>query len=436
MKILDKNIVEEILVNNNKKLKALWDYDVVNVTPKKDGSSLEQSAVSKIVFKNKENGEWYSGVAMYSSNEGYSFSDFVLIENTEGGLMSEYNLGSLSLQQVVLVSQDDDAGTYTWELELRTDGVTPKNTKNAYTNMYIRFPNEGTIFDIRESDSPSTSSAAENRFFVTITNSDQDFNITYEKSTECLVVPKVEVSNSPGNECIAYGVLDTNGTLTDIQFTNKGTQYKYATATLLMPPALQDKSEVTILRAIISPRGGHGSDPISELYMSKLAVIVNFFSDVLNNIPDSGAYTRVGLIKNPSFRDGSQPTTLDNRMKVYIDGDLRASNLTSYFITQTVNNENIHAKIHEVEYDSVAQTSTLHLVDYVGAWAGTFQAGKVEVKQTLDAGQADTYDINTVSNNDLGLYTDYSGDLLHYVDFDPIERQFGRREKIKFVFDF
>jgi hypothetical protein len=35
-----------------------------------------------------------------------------------------------------------------------------------------------------------------------------------------------------------------------------------------------------------------------------------------------------------------------------------------------------------------------------------------------------------------GKYVDYSGDLLHFVDFDAIAREPERREKIKFVFDF
>ena len=384
----------------------------------------------------------YYADATVVANAEESISDIV-VETTEGGLLSEYNLGTLSVQQVVLASQDVDAGTYTWEVEVTTTGAVPKNTKGAYKNMYLRFPNEGTIYDILDSDSPTTSNAAQTRFFVTIENTQADFNIEYEKTTECLVVPKVEISTTSGTRAIAYVVLDTNGTIEDIEFVNKGTQYKYATATLLMPPALEDKKDATTLRAVVSPRGGHGSDPISELYMSKLAVITNFFSDNLNEIPESNSYTRVGLVKNPSFRGDVQPSTFDNRMTVHISDDTGPDadeglpqDYTNYFITQTVNGQEIYARIHEQTYDAVANETTLHLVDYVGAWAEQFEAGSVEIKSSLTATDADTFDINTVSNNDLGLYTDYSGDLLHYVDFDPITRQGGRREKIKFVFDF
>lgn len=364
-----------------------------------------------------------------------SISDIV-VEKTEGGLLSEYNLGELSVQQVSLMSQGN--GEYNWEIELRTNGPIPKNTKDAYTNMYIRFPNEGTIYDIVSSDSPATSGASETRFFVYITNDESDFSINYEKSTVCYVVPKVQVSNTTGTRAIAYAVLDDNGTIQDIEFVQKGSEYKFATAKLLMPPAVQDRADLTELRAIVSPRGGHGADPISELYMSKLAVITNIFADALNEIPDSNTYTRVGLVKTPSFRGDVQPDSFDNRMTVHIDGDLTSltTDYTNYYITQTVNGDEIHAKIHEMTYDSINDETTLHLVDYIGDWAGTFQAGAVKIKETLTSIVSNDYNINTVSESDLGLYTDYSGDLLHYVDFDAIERIPGRREKIKFVFDF
>jgi hypothetical protein len=356
----------------------------------------------------------------------------IVIEQTQASMFLDYNLRSLQVQQITPLTGNQ----YEIELLSTSTAVPVKTTPNAYTNMYLRFSG-GEIFDVIASAPPSVSnSASANRIFITVEYSGADLAILFPKNTDCQMVPKIKISSTPGTQALAWGVVDTSGTLVDIEFSEKGSEYKYATAKVLMPPALADRADENELRVILSPRGGHGSDPISELYMSKLSVITNFFADPLNNIPGQGTYTRVGLVKNPVFRDGTAPDTFDNRMKVYIDGDLSGESITGYIVEQTNGDDTVYATIHEVEYDSIGDETTLYLVDYIGDYASEFVAGDVEIKQTITSIVSDTYAINTVSESDKGLYTNYSGDLLHYVDFDAIARQEGRREKIKFVFDF
>ena len=59
------------------------------------------------------------------------------------------------------------------------------------------------------------------------------------------------------------------------------------------------------------------------------------------------------------------------------------------------------------------------------------------MKSSLAQTTATTLSINNASTDVVyGKYTPYTGELLHYVDFDPITRQLERKEKIKFIFDF
>lgn len=361
-----------------------------------------------------------------------SISDVIITKTKNqlfGANTGAYNLGNLTIQSIVPV----DSVSNRWEIEVKTDSSasTPTHEPNAYTNMYIR-TEDGALYDIDASDSPAGADASTKTFFVSITSVGAPSLSTDQAA---FIVPKVEVSASGGTRALAYGELNASGTLTDVKIDTKGTHYKYATATLKLPPALQDQSATTELRAIMSPRGGHGSDPISELYMSKLAVITNFFTSSLNNIPDSNTYTRVGLVKNPVFADGTSPTSLDNRMEVRVSGDISSAVTANQVIVQTVGSETFSAKIHEVKYTTGSPGYTsLFLVDYVGDHNATFATGSIDIKDSVTSDVTGTYSINNVVNT--GKYVDYSGDLLHFVDFDAIAREPERREKIKFVFDF
>jgi hypothetical protein len=361
-----------------------------------------------------------------------SISDIIITKTKNqlfGANTGAYNLGNLTIQAVNLV----DSVSNRWEIEVKTDSSasTPTHEPNAYTNMYIRTDN-GALYDIDASDSPAGADASTKTFFVYITSVGAP---SLSSDQAAFIVPKVEVSASGGTRALAYGELNASGTLIDVKIDTKGTHYKYATSTLKLPPALQDQSATTELRAIMSPRGGHGSDPISELYMSKLAVITNFFTSSLNNIPDSNTYTRVGLVKNPVFADATSPTSLDNRMEVRVSGDISSAVNANQVIVQTVGSETFSAKIHEVKYTTGSPGYTsLFLVDYVGDHNATFATGSIDIKDSVTSDVTGTYSINNVVNT--GKYVDYSGDLLHFVDFDAIAREPERREKIKFVFDF
>ena len=174
--------------------------------------------------------------------------------------------------------------------------------------------------------------------------------------------------------------------------------------------------------------------------MSRLGVVTNFSGeDVLT--PNANFYTKVALVKNPIFNDATKPAQLDNRTVVTLTGDVTSVASVGRYITQTISlgdslgTEQVVGKIHQSVYDGTANTK-VYLVDYTGDFQNSFQTGKIFIK--TDPASADNVtgiDINN-SNVVYGNYKAYSGDILHFVDFDPIQRQADRKEKIKFIFDF
>ena len=360
----------------------------------------------------------------------------IIIEQSPSDIFQNYDLGSVEIKSIIV---DDDIAN-TWKIELECASA-PKQEAGSYNNMYFSPTGQTELFKIINSETPSSDSggSSENRIlFIYVEYTGNLNNLlggdSGNVSGSARIHAQVSVTKSSGDACVAYGKI-SNGALEDIEFQNKGSEYKFATAKVVMPPALEDRESEIVLRVIISPRGGHGSDPISELYMSKLSVITNFLTSSLTETPDSNTYTKVGLVKNPVFEDEATPVTFDNRIIVTVTGDARSDvTVANSFMIQEYNGETVTARIHEVEYDADNAVTYIYLVDYIGDHASSFNTAiDVVIKPTLNSELSDTLSINNVTT---GKYINYSGDLLHFVDFDAITRSTDRKEKVKFVFDF
>lgn len=375
----------------------------------------------------------------------------IIIEDTQINLFQQYRFGpatnttdssTVSFQSIIQSATSPNVA----DIRVR---ATPKSGfslytgNDAYKNMYLLQTNNNgamTVYDVLSSSTPSSPDLdIDLKINTTDGNSPNLFkNDTFQ------IVPKISVtrSTSTGTPCVAYGIIDQFGTLQRVAFKNKGSEYKFATATLALPTAVATNytpAQAATLRCVVSPTGGHGSDMISELGMSRLAVITNFSGEDVA-IPDANTYTKVGLIKNPSFTDSTFPTQFDNRTSIVISGDHTATAIAGHYVQQTValdttNNETITARIHESVFSG--GNTTIHLVDYYGDFKNTFQTGIILVKANLSTTTASTLTINNASTDvTYGKYSPYSGQVLHFVDFDAIQRQVTRKEKIKFIFDF
>ena len=375
----------------------------------------------------------------------------IIIEDTQINLFQQYRFGpatnttdssTVSFQSIIQSATSPNVA----DIRVR---ATPKSGfslytgNDAYKNMYLLQTNSNgamTVYDVLSSSTPSSPDLdIDLKINTTDGNSPNLFkNDTFQ------IVPKISVtrSTSTGTPCVAYGIIDQFGTLQRVAFKNKGSEYKFATATLALPTAVATNytpAQAATLRCVVSPTGGHGSDMISELGMSRLAVITNFSGEDVA-IPDANTYTKVGLIKNPSFTDSTFPTQFDNRTSIVISGDHTATAIAGHYVQQTValdttNNETITARIHESVFSG--GNTTIHLVDYYGDFKNTFQTGIILVKANLSTTTASTLTINNASTDvTYGKYSPYSGQVLHFVDFDAIQRQVTRKEKIKFIFDF
>lgn len=381
-----------------------------------------------------------SNVAIDNTNFG-TFADYLIGDKAQGSTKPSAGL----IEQVI----QDSAPDNTWKLTIASQNVV-KSTVGAYQNMYLRITSTGELFEILNSDVPNAEGLdlTQNKSLIVFIKTPT--NIVGRAGVECEIVPKIEISKSDagGTDAIAYGTVDVNGTLTGINFQEKGSDYFNAVAKLQVPPALEDRNVGNDLRVIMTPVGGHGSNAVLELFMSHVSLMTNFYADEITNIPGTGTYTKVGLMKNPKFRDTTFPDDFDNRVKITCAGDQRASFLPGYYVFQTVEDgQVVEGTVHQVIYDPDNTQTNIYVIDSIGPYNAQFTAlraedvgnnitafaGEFKVKTSRAIGDSQTFVINNVEQE---KYTPYSGQVLHFVNFDAITRTGNRKEKVKLIFDF
>ena len=344
---------------------------------------------------------------------------------------------------------------------------------DAYKNMYLYTPVDGILYDIISSTAYDAGGTAtlelelQNESLSAISNlSTLDFDLSSTKNYS--IVPKVEVSRSTGDRCRAFAVLDSFGNIDDVTIIDGGSDYKFATAKVLFPaPIATNESNPpagytqTTLRCIVSPTGGHGSDAVKELAMSQLSVATTF-SGASPLIPGTNSYSQVGLVKNPTFASETFPEQFDNRTKLTFAGEALSNTVfEDYYIKQDVYDgseivETVLGQVHEIYYDTQEfiidstgatvqnpdyEKTVMFITNNVGDFSAKFSTDPATtnngtIRYIEDIGQSGDgidYAINSITDSD---YVPYSGDLLHFIDFSPIDRSEDRLEKIKFVFDF
>lgn len=430
----------------------------------------------------------------------------IIIESVDPNAFSDYLFGNTSvgstdsttatINSVARDTNFDDDPVFTLEVQSLQANV--KITDNAYQGMYLLLA--GKAYDIINSGFDSVA-AQKNKALIYIKTAD-DIIGEVANGNSCQIVPKVIISppnDSSGEQAIAYGVLDYSGTITSVNFISKGSKYKSVAASISRPPAFDEGVTGAVIRGIASPKGGHGFNAPEELFMSRIATVSTFYSDANTNTPATNTYSKVGLIKNPSFEQisassliegdqykvvslgsGSQddwnniagtvgeqytigtifkannpnasipggivellPETFDNRVKINVAGTISGDDIApGHIIKQTIDDTQVVTGIvHEVVYNT--DTTDIYVVDVDGDYYAKFTSlaqgsnpPDIIVTPQLNSPNPTTIisaNINTVTQN---KYQAYSGELMHFVDFDPITRTESTKEKVKLIFDF
>lgn len=108
-----------------------------------------------------------------------------------------------------------------------------------------------------------------------------------------------------GSGAAAYANV-TNNRIVDVVVTDSGNNYTYAETTIV--PAFGFSGSGATANTIISPIGGHGTDPVSELGCNHIMISVEINDGENGNIPNDVSFRQLGLIVNPLLKNGTLPT--------------------------------------------------------------------------------------------------------------------------------
>ena len=121
------------------------------------------------------------------------------------------------------------------------------------------------------------------------------------------ISPKVTISGD-GSGAEARAIVNTvNFSVDTVEVTNRGSGYTFASAIVEGNTGIVNAvSNSTVANTanvtpIIGPKGGHGSDPINELYADTVGVSVDFKDDEGGNLPAVNDFRTVGILKDPLF---------------------------------------------------------------------------------------------------------------------------------------
>jgi hypothetical protein len=135
------------------------------------------------------------------------------------------------------------------------------------------------------------------------------------------------------------------------------------------------------------------------------------------------------------------PVTFDNRVKITLNVRNTSVNIGD-ILTQLVDDQTVTGVVHEVKYPTATKTE-YYVINSDGNYNKQFQSptaqnpvANIVAKASIDSAFSSTITSTTINNIEQKKYSTYSGDLLHFVDFEPITRQEDTKEKVKLIFDF
>jgi len=159
------------------------------------------------------------------------------------------------------------------------------------------------------------------------------FTITPNTSSTYIVGPNVTIRGDSGStistRATAYVANVSAGQIKKIKMISTGYNYSQANVTITSNSSYGSGATA---RVVISPLGGHGKDPVDELYGKYIMTSVFLSGNTAvegNTIPSNNDFRTIGIIRDPLLRNGAAANTTNidqtHRVEVvYASGDFTA----------------------------------------------------------------------------------------------------------------
>ena len=134
---------------------------------------------------------------------------------------------------------------------------------------------------------------------------DSPFTVAPAAGDTYLISPYVVVTGDGTTNATGYAVVSSNATVNNfiskINIVDRGEGFTYGTASIQGNTG--GLSNTATLKAIMPPKGGHGSDSHLELGSTSLGVSITLNTSEGGYIPTNNDYRSVGVIRDPLFNN-------------------------------------------------------------------------------------------------------------------------------------
>lgn len=210
-------------------------------------------------------------------------------------------------------------------------------------------------------------------------------------------------------------------TISSIVIDAPGQNYTFATVTIKSANGVNATA-----KAIISPPGGHGSDPLYELGGSNLMINMRIKGSENGHLSTKNDFRQIALIQDPLFKDGAT----------------FASNTVVSQLTQlSVNGSSVNFREDEIVYQGTTY-ATAYFTAVVAEWNSSTQILKLSnvvgyPRADIVVGRTSgaVWYVNNIIDDTPELKTN-SGKLLYIDNIKPVARSVNQTEDFKIVLKF
>lgn len=271
---------------------------------------------------------------------------------------------------------------------LESSTMTLSSNTSFYTNCSLYIDEGSGNGEIRTIVDYYTS-GGERRVLV-----DRAFDTLPARNSVFKIAPRVIISGD-GQGALARSEV-TNGTISEVVIISRGSGYTYADVAVVGNTGIAAASTTAsaIVRPVISPPGGHGSNIINELYAYRVGISVDFAGSESSTIPTANDFRKITLLKDPLFERGT--LTLNSISEVFTAGETviqTSTNASGTVYSRSANNITLTniSGVFATSNTSVANTALKGVTSLQSAYINavdrsfeTFDQRKIYTVSVLD----------------------------------------------------
>lgn len=274
--------------------------------------SAVNASVTKIVTTNSSGAS--AGV--------YPYSIFNTSENAQSIVLSVSDVDPVSSDpsKNIVKIQDSTSVTKLRNLTLNASDFVGYIIRVAYSSQYpSEVDNYGFI--------TAAEYIGENTAAFTVQSDVIDFSLTPSVDGNLASVEILPYIKIVGDGIGAYAlpVMDANQRIQSVRVIRNGLNYSKVSASVTTPVTAITNHPV--LRAVLSPKGGHASNILKELNVKDVLIVISVTENDAAKIIQGGSYRQFGIIKNPLLTYESGAVAGRQNLN-YRDITLRAENGT------------------------------------------------------------------------------------------------------------